>query len=165
MSGSQECTPGWGSTLAFWFCLLVSVGLYAVVALAPRLHESLSLARRVQANQHYLVDLERRVARLQKLNALHDTDRALVRERARAELGIWQPREERIAVSPRLTLQIAGEAPPPPSGWAQTLPWYAAALRLPAESPTVGGVLLAGAAVTVVFSFTFFATRSPPGAQ
>lgn len=151
--------------MAFWLCLMAGVALYAIVALSPKLLELLTLEQRMQANQHYLVDLEKRVSRLKRLNALHSTDRALIRERARAELGIHQPGEERIKISGSLTLSIAGEAPSPPRISQSDLPWYAALLRIPAESWVVGSILLGAAAILVVFSFTVFVPGQTEEAQ
>lgn len=91
------------AALAFWCSLLVAAGLFAVLALAPKLRTYHQLSRDYQGLHRQLVSTERRTESLAKVaDALaHDPDFAS--ELARINFDAPKT-EERIPVGPQLSL-------------------------------------------------------------
>ncbi len=101
--GSTDTGFHAAAALAFWCSLLIAAGLFALLALAPKLRTYHQLARDYQGLHRQLVSTERRTESLAKVaDALqHDPDFAS--ELARINFDAPKT-EERIAVGPQLSL-------------------------------------------------------------
>ncbi|HEV8000282.1 MAG TPA: hypothetical protein VGP63_10410 [Planctomycetaceae bacterium] len=101
--GSTDAGFRPAAALAFWCSLLIAAGLFAVLALAPKLRTYHQLSRDYQGLHRQLVSTERRTESLAKVaDALqHDPDFAS--ELARINFDASKT-EERIPVGPQLSL-------------------------------------------------------------
>ena len=156
---STETVSGLMVSLLFWCCLLAAASLFAGVALAPKLTETLRLKGLHAANHHRLIAVERQNERLQRVvEAIrHDTDFAS--EMTRIEFDAVRADEEIIPVASDLKLEThAPEAnrvsPVIPRGWSQ--PWLEQLTR----NDSLRSMLLGAAAVLVVLSFTWLQPAS-----
>src|SRR5258705_13685823 len=93
----KESRFSWLVALLFWACLLVSVSLFALTVLSPKVLALSALEKEYHDNQVKLVDLERKVEYFQKVASALQTDAEFAKELARFEFNAVQPGEERIA--------------------------------------------------------------------
>ncbi len=154
----REPCQGWLTSLAFWVCLFIAAGLYATVALSPKLLAYLALDREYRSNQWRLVELDRQVTHLERVIEAQTHDQAFVREQARSAFDVASPDEQRIPVGSHLRLNIEVAAPEPASV-PRMLPWYAPLLATVARSHDVGNALLGTAAALVLYAFTLLHDR------
>lgn len=143
-------------SLAFWLAILSAAGMYAAVALAPKLTAWLEYRDRWRVNQGRLVRLERKVDHLQRVTHALEHDPGYAAELARMEWNASRPGEERIPVDEDLTLQaVRPESPQAATrGPSAALPWYAPAVQRVAGDERLRRWMLAAAAAIVVFAFT-----------
>lgn len=94
------------ASLAFWCCLFSAAGLFAALALAPKLHTYRELRREYIGMQQKLVGKERQVDYLQKVADALEHDPEYAAELARIDFGTDET-EERIPVDPKLGLSGA----------------------------------------------------------
>lgn len=153
-----ESRLGWATSLLFWVCLFLAGGLYAAVALSPKLLAYLALEREFSANQWRLVALDRQVSHLEKVIEAQTHDPAFVREQARSAFDVASPDELRIPVDRHLRLNIEAAALEPQLP-PRTHPWYAPLFSAVARSHELGNALLGAAAALVLFAFTFLNER------
>lgn len=151
---AAEARHGWVTSLAFWLCLLAAAGLYAGVALSPRLLDFLTLRRDYHENQLQLVAVERQVGHLQKVIDALRHDPAFAREQARADFDVAAGNEQRIPVDGHLTLNI-GTGKPDLSVIPPDLPWYAVLLQLIAHSRGLSNGMLVASGLLTVYAFAF----------
>jgi len=98
------------AALAFWGSLFAAVGLFAVLALAPKLRTYRQLSRDYDRLEHQLVATERRTESLAKVADALEHDPQFAAELARVDFD--SPRkEERIAVGPQLSLSVWDSEP------------------------------------------------------
>jgi hypothetical protein len=95
------------ASLAFWCCLFSAAGLFAALALAPKLHTYRELRREYIGMQQKLVGKERQVDYLQKVADALEHDPEYAAELARVDFGS-DGLEERIPVEPSLGLRGTG---------------------------------------------------------
>jgi hypothetical protein len=91
------------AALAFWCSLLIAAGLFAVLALAPKLRTYHQLSRDYQGLHRQLVSTERRTESLAKVADALEHDPDFASELARINFDAPKT-EERIAVGPQLSL-------------------------------------------------------------
>jgi hypothetical protein len=91
------------AALSFWCSLLVAAGLFAVLALAPKLRTYHRLSREYEGLHRQLVSTERRTESLAKVADALEHDPAFASELARINFDA-PPAEERIPVCPQLSL-------------------------------------------------------------
>jgi hypothetical protein len=141
-------------SVVFWCSLVVAVGLFSLVAFAPKWLAHVELWNRRQANQVRLVTLERQVHDLGKVVHSLETDAEFAAQLARIDFDASRPGDERIAVSADHALD-ARTAPMAFARPAVSLPWYAPLLRLFAFNRTIRYGMLAIAAAIAILAFTF----------
>jgi hypothetical protein len=141
-------------SLVFWCSLVVAVGIFSVIAFAPKWLAHVELWNRRQANQVRLVTLERQVSDLGKVVHSLETDAEFAAQLARIDFDASRPGDERIAVSADHALD-ARTAPSAFSRPAVSLPWYAPLLCLFAYNDTIRYCLLTIAAAIAIMAFTF----------
>jgi cell division protein FtsB len=156
---ARETGNGWLTSLAFWLCLFASAGLYATVALSPKLLAFLTLNRQYHTNQWKLVALEKQVDHLEKVIDAQRNDPGFVREQARSDFEVARPDDERIPVESHLRLNIGTGTLHLPTGPSE-LPWYAPLLAAVAHSRTVSNGLLGAAAILVLYAFAMLYERN-----
>jgi hypothetical protein len=91
------------AALSFWCSLLIAAGLFAVLALAPKLRTYHRLSREYEGLHRQLVSTERRTESLAKVADALEHDPAFASELARINFDA-SPAEERIPVGPQLSL-------------------------------------------------------------
>ncbi|MDQ3333522.1 MAG: hypothetical protein M3552_23230, partial [Planctomycetota bacterium] len=101
---SNTRDESWGETLAFWGALLIAGGLFAAVALAPKLETLAELKLRYAENQHRLVAMERQANELQSVADALEHDPAFASELAKLEFAAGRRGDESIAVAAELRL-------------------------------------------------------------
>ena len=148
-------------SLGFWFCLLISAALFAVVALSPKLLSYLHLRNQYDTNQVHLVALERQAGQLQRVIDAIRGDKDFASELTRIELDAVRPDEEVIPVDVALKLD-ARPAESPATIPETTLPWYEPIVKYLAGDSKFRISLLGAAAALVVISFTML---QPAGAE
>lgn len=145
-------------SFAFWIALFFAAGLYALVALSPRIYTHALLTQQVQTLQLELLELQDQDAEVEKMIAALNHDPQYARELAMMDLQPIQPGEERIPVSEDLVIQPATElrteshAPP-------DLPWYTVIFSTIARSQQIGNTLLMISAAVVVYAFALLHDR------
>ncbi|MBC8113385.1 MAG: hypothetical protein H7062_03340 [Candidatus Saccharimonas sp.] len=154
-----ETVSGLIVSLLFWFCLLLAASLFAAVALAPKLAETLRLRDLYTTNQLKLVSVERQNEQLQSVVDAIQNDKDFATEMTRIEFDAVRSDEEIIPVAADLKLETRGIQTPRaqpviPRAWYQ--PW----LTLLTENDSLRSMLLGAAAVLVVVSFTWFQPAS-----
>jgi cell division protein FtsB len=142
----------WLGALACWLCLLLAAGVYAAVALSPKLLSLCLLRNEYEANQLRLVGLEQQVQRMEQVAAALVNDPDFASALARVDFETQHPGEQRIPVSSKLSFEPRSAAadlqlPEVP------LPWYTPLLRLLAHNRYVSNLLLAAAAALALLSF------------
>ncbi len=154
----REGRDNWLTSLAFWLCLIAAAALYAIVTLSPKLLTFLTLNRAYQANQWKLVSLEKQVDHLQRVIDAQRNDPAFVREQARFDFDVASPDEQRIPVESHLRLNI-GTGNADLAVVSPDLPWYSPLLAAVAHSRFAANMLLAIAALVILYAFTFLNDR------
>lgn len=140
-------------SLLFWLAMIVACGLYAVVALSPKIVRFHNFKKRHYETQVRLVSLERQVKYLRKVEFAFEHDRDFAAEQARVDFGAARPGERRIPAKEPLELEaVAKPALPRPN---RPLPWYAPLLVVFSEDQELRRGLLATAAVITLLAFTF----------
>lgn len=153
-----DTQSSWGISLAFWLTLLVSISVYSLVALSPKLLTYIRLRHDFNTTQVRLVGLEHEVEDLDQVidSLTHDPD--FLRKHASVEFGARRVGEERIPVDPDLQLSIRDNDPvfeiP-----ADSYPWYGSLIRPFAETPRLRGLLLLASGMALVLAFTFLQER------
>lgn len=146
-------------SLAFWFALLFSATLFAVVSLSPKVLEKLTLEHQNRENQMRLLAVEKQVEHLKRINDALKNDANFARELARNDFEAARPDEHRIPVEDNLTLAARPGAPDltvaPPE-----LPWYTSLLRLASDYHNFGNALLTVAGAVIIFAFAFLQDRT-----
>ncbi len=100
----HEEEPGsWLVSLIFWGCLIAAVGLYATVALAPKLHKYLEIRAQYTANQMRLVRLEREISYLKRVRDALENDPEFAAQMAKVDFQIGRTDTELIPVNPELS--------------------------------------------------------------
>jgi cell division protein FtsB len=92
------------AALSFWCSLFLAAGLFAVLALAPKLRTYRELAREQEGLERQLVTTERRTEALAKVADALEHDPQFAAELARANFDASSGSEERIPVDPQLSL-------------------------------------------------------------
>lgn len=154
-----ETVSGLIVSLLFWCCLLLAASLFASVALAPKLAETLRLRDLYSTNQLKLVAVERQNERLQRVVEAIQTDHDFATEMTRIEFDAVRGDEEILPVAADLKLETRGIER------LRTQPvaaraWYRPWLTMLTENDSLRSSLLGAAAVLVVVSFTWFQPAS-----
>jgi len=145
---------GWVISLAFWLTLFLCAGMYAAVALAPKLLRYAETRNRWRTNQQRLVMLEEKVGYLRQVARELQHDPEFAAELARIELNASRPGEERIPVDETLRLDAVNPAVVKPEE-AFEHPWYLPALQQLAGNAALRRALLMAAAALLLFAFVF----------
>lgn len=158
-NSANETVSGLIVSLLFWACLLLAASLFASVALAPKLAETLRLQDLYTVNQLKLVSVERQNEQLQRVVEAIQHDKDFATEMTRIEFDAVRSDEEIIPVAADLKLETRGIETP------RTQPvvpraWYRPWLTLLTENDSLRSSLLGTAAVLVVVSFTWFQPAS-----
>ena len=138
---------------------MLAASLFASVALATKLAESLRLRDLYAVNQVELIAMERQNEQLHQVVQAIEHDPDFATELTRIEFDAVRPDEEIIPVIASLKLETRGmepsRAPPvPPRAWYR--PWIA----LLSENGSLRTKLLGAAALLVVLSFTWLQPAS-----
>lgn len=142
------------ASLLFWLCLLNAAGLYAAIALSPRLVVWGDLQFESARRQVELVNLERQAQQLARVAAALERDPEFVAELARAELAIAKPGGTQIPLPPALGFNP--RAPRAVEEVAEpTTPWYLPAARLAATDARLRWRMLGAASGLLLFAFVF----------
>ena len=156
---AHDYRRSWMVSLAFWLTLIVAGGLYACVALSPKLTKYLRIQADFHATQIELVGLEREVQYLDRVaSALERPD--FSEELARVDFDAARPGDERIRVNPigspvdrdALDAGVPEDSVVRPS---VSLPWYMPLVEMMATDQKLRRGLLISAAVIVLLAFTF----------
>jgi len=144
--------PSWAVSLCFWFALLIAVGTYSLVALAPKFCVWNRVRLEHHQNRSQLVSLEGEVAYLERVEAALKTDPEF-RDRI-AGVAKSDPDETLIPVSGSLLFgyeeSITAETTAPP-----TMPSYHSLAVLLASHRTLRASLLLFSSCLVIFAFAF----------
>jgi hypothetical protein len=144
--------------LAFWCWLAIATGLFAAVALAPRVRTFLNLRQEYVALQRKLVAEERRVDYLRRVSDALKSDPEFSGELARLDLQATGP-EERIPVDPKLILNAAPPDVFPDAdavaGETRASEMSQSLVNTLADDRMVRRNLLGASAVIMVAAFTF----------
>ncbi len=145
---------GWIVSLAFWLVLFCAVGVYASVALSPKLLTYLNLHNEYYVNQVRLVRIEKQVENLGRVVVALETDPNFSAELARIDFDAERPGDERIPVDPELSLdgRLANATLSVP---ATSLPWYGSLLKVVANNNRFRTTLLFTSAMLTILAFTF----------
>lgn len=145
---------GWMVSLAFWLVLFSAVGIYAAVALSPKLLTHLKLQNEHYVNQIRLVRIEQQVENLDRVIVALETDPNFAAELARIDFDAERPGDERIPVDAELSLdgRPANATLDVP---VASLPWYGSLLEVVANSNRFRALLLLTSATLTILAFTF----------
>jgi len=149
------------ASIAFWLTLFTAAGLYALVALSPKITECFQQQARWRKNQEKLVRLERKVQYLKQVERALESDPEFAAELARVDLDAAEPGDERIPVERRLTLDAERSDAAQPSSETSP-PWYVAIFHTFSERDALRRWTLVAAAVLVLFAFTFLHEPQSP---
>ncbi len=161
MEGEDDLTMGpaepphaWIRALAAWLLLCVALGMYGVVALAPRLLSYARLQQQSQTHQLRLVAIEEQVRRLDRIAEALESDPEFAAAYARQTFAVVRPGEQRIPVPAELSLELAADSTeldlPPPE-----MPWYTSLIERIALNQRLSTILLSIAAVLAITSFVW----------
>jgi hypothetical protein len=143
------------AALAFWASLFAAAGLFAVLALAPKLRMYRELSRDYDRLEHQLVATERRTESLAKVADALEHDPQFAAELARVDFD--SPRkEERIAVGPQLSLSVWDSEPAGADAGARPSPAAlldGALLKTLSDDRTVRLPLMAASSLLVLAAF------------
>ena len=156
---TTETVSGMVVSLVFWSCLLLAASLFASVALATKLAESLRLRDLYAVNQIELVAMERQNEQLQQVVQAIQHDPDFATELTRIEFDAVRPDEEIIPVTASLKLETRG-AEVPHVQPVLPLAWYRPWIALLADNGPLRAKLLSAAALLVVISFTWLQPAS-----
>ncbi len=156
---TTETVSGMAVSLVFWSCLLLAASLFASVALATKLAESLRLRDLYAVNQIELVAMERQNEQLQQVVQAIQHDPDFATELTRIEFDAVRPDEEIIPVTASLKLETRG-AEVPHMQPVLPLAWYRPWIALLADNGPLRAKLLSAAALLVVISFTWLQPAS-----
>jgi len=145
----------WISSLLFWSQLLLAVGLYAAVALAPKALVWEKLRADYLKTQSQLVNLEQQVDEVKKVVTALERDPRLIQELARIDLDATRPGEEKMELGSDLILQ-SGITQKRVHALEVSRPWYFPLLSTFAENTKLRTTSLTVAASLVLIAFTFF---------
>lgn len=145
----------WISSLLFWGQLLLAVGLYAAVALAPKALVWEKLRADYLKTQSQLVNLEQQVDEVKKVVTALERDPSLIQELARIDLDATRPGEEKMELGADLILQ-SGITQKRVHQTEVTRSWYFPLLATFAENVKLRTTSLTVAASLVLIAFTFF---------
>jgi cell division protein FtsB len=145
---------GWITSVLFWLAVLAAAGMYALVALSPKVLAWHDERERWRKNQERLVRLERKVEYLKQVANALESDPEFAAELARVELHASRPGDERLPVERRLAL-TADKQPSRTANGVVARPWFEPILRDFAEDGTHRRWTLFAAAALVVIAFTF----------
>ncbi len=145
----------WISSLLFWGQLLLAVGLYAAVALAPKTLVWEKLRADYLKTQSQLVNLEQQVGEVKKVVTALEHDPKLIQELARIDLDATRPGEEKMELGSDLILQ-SGITQKRVHQTEVTRAWYFPLLATFAENKKLRTTSLTVAASLVLIAFTFF---------
>lgn len=154
---TPESSHGWIVSVVFWLCLFTAAGLYATVALAPKLLTFDRLQSRYRSNRSQLVALQQQITHLRRVAVALQTDPLFRSEFARVQFRASAPAEQRIPVSADLSLNVLSPAAKTVVT-ARRFPWYTPVLLGVATSRRTQNWLLAAAAMITVGAFTFLPT-------
>lgn len=149
-SESRERTESFVSVV-FWCTLFCAAGIYASVALAPKVQQLLVLERDRAANQWHLVALDDRVQHLGKVARALEKDPDFAAELARSRFGALSAGQAAVSVSEELRLNTSAA----PRARRVDLPWFYPLVRLLAESTAVRWTLLTLSAGMLLLGFAF----------
>ena len=158
-NSDNETVSGLIVSLLFWACLLLAASLFASVALAPKLTETLRLRDLYTVNQLKLVSVERQNEQLQRVVEAIQHDKDFATEMTRIEFDAVRSDEEIIPVAADLKLETRGIETPRVQPVVSRA-WYRPWLTLLTENDSLRSSLLGSAAVLVVVSFTWFQPAS-----
>lgn len=156
---TTETVSGLAVSLLFWSCLLLAAGLFASVALAPKLAELLRLRDLYTVKHLQLVAMEQQNEQLKQVVQAIQYDPDFATEMTRIEFDAVRPDEEIIPVTASLKLETRGIETPRSQ---PTLPraWFRPWIALLSENAPLRAKLLGAAALLVVISFTWFQPAS-----
>lgn len=157
----EPVNGSWIVAALFWIALLVAGGMYAAVALSPKLVAYFNLRNDHYRTQVKLVTLQRRVTYLKRVMQALENDPEFAAEQARVELGAGRPGDERIEVDSRWHFSPDSEFDP--SAFRKNiLPWYLPILKVLATNEPIRRGLLIAAACLSLFAFTFLQESQTP---
>ncbi len=142
------------TSVLFWCFLVCAIGLYAAVALAPKLWIHMKLVSEYRTNYAQIQALRERIEFLKKVADALKTDPEFRAEYARLDLVAERTDSERISVKEHLAWDTR-RAEMLPCIRPAALPWYAPLVRQLAFNQGVRRVVLAAAALITVLSFGF----------
>ncbi len=158
-NSATETVSGLIVSLLFWFCLLLAASLFAAVALAPKLAETLRLRDLHATNQLKLVSVERQNEQIQLVVEAIQNDKDFALEMTRIEFDAVRSDEEILPVAAALKLETRG-IETPRAHPVVVRAWYRSWLTMLTENDSLRSALLGAAAVLVVVSFTWFQPAS-----
>jgi hypothetical protein len=143
----------WAVSLTFWTCLLIASGLYAAVALAPKLSVWIQVRHQYIQNARQLISLEEEVEYLERVCEALEKDPEFVRRLASAERAVDSGNSEFVPVSGSLV--FGGVSQAKATGPAASEPEFGRLASTLATHQTLRKVLLAVSAGMVILGFTF----------
>jgi len=148
------------AALAFWCSLFIAAGLFAVLALAPKLRTYRELSLEYDSLHRQLVSTERRTECLAKVADALEHDPDFAAELARVNFDV-SGGDERIAVGPQLRLAAWDSEPTIAAGHPSSPVALLDGLLLNtlSDDRTVRVSLMAAAALLVLVSFAFCGER------
>ena len=148
-------SSSWLISVLFWSFLLCAVGLYAIVALAPKVWTHMKLKAEYYTNYAQAKALQERINFLKKVAAALKTDPEFRAEYARLDLVQERPKNgEYISVQKHLAWD-ARKAEMLPQIRPRSLPWYAPLIKQLAFNWYVRRTVLLAAAAIMLLSFGF----------
>jgi cell division protein FtsB len=151
----------WTISMAFWLALLAAIGMYALVALSPKVLTYIQLRQDYQSKQRRLVSIEHEVEDLGQVVDSLTSDPEFVRKLASVEFGARRPGEERIPLDEHLQLSIRDNDPVFETP-ADSLPWYGSVVAPFATSQQLRGTMLLAAATILIGAFMFLQPSLTP---
>ena len=149
-----DSSSSWTISLAFWLALLAAIGVYALVALSPKLLTYIQLRHDYHATQVRLAGLEHEVDDLNQVVESLSRDPDFVRKLASVDFGARRAGEERIPVDEHLQLSIRDNDPVFEMP-ADSLPWYGSMVYPFAVHQRLRGAMLLASGLILVFAFVF----------
>jgi len=160
-----EPAGAWIGAWICWLCLLTAAGLYAAVALSPRLLTYVRLQQEYQQNQQRLVMLEQQVQRMDRIAAALESDPQFAADLARTDFETNHPGELKIPVPPELAINVR-DTQPDVSLPDIPLPWFTPFLeRLSKDRPLENALLTIAAALAIISFILSPGSRGPAGDQ
>ncbi|MEZ6124543.1 MAG: hypothetical protein R3C49_15395 [Planctomycetaceae bacterium] len=147
----SHATVSWATSLCFWAVLLVSAGVYAAVALAPKFCVWNQVRLEYQQNARQLVELETEVSYLERVEAALKTDPEFRRQIS--SLSRPDSQSEAAAVPVGGALSIAPDVPLLTDRPVEHVPAYHAAALTLATDRSLRITLLCLSAAMTIFAF------------